>query len=186
MATGDRIVASMDGDNLNIQFEEVGQVGGSPVYALVVVGGASALPTGAATAAKQDTQITGLASLLAAVDGLEGFTDGLEALLGTGNTSLASILAAQSSSAAAVTNQAASASSAQFLAVTAGRKGLLIFNDCDKALFLKYGATASATSFTVKIAAGGYWEMPSPIFTGRIDGIWEADPTGSARLTELT
>jgi hypothetical protein len=48
-----------------------------------------------------------LVSILAAVDGLEGFTDGLETLQGAGNTSLASILAKLSSDPATQTTLAA-------------------------------------------------------------------------------
>lgn len=66
------------------------------------------------------------------------------------------------------------------------RRGLLIFNDCNKALFLKYGSAASESDFSVKIAAGGYWEMPSPIYLGSIRGLWAAAPTGAARITELS
>lgn len=70
---------------------------------------------------------------------------------------------------------------------SASRKGLIIYNNADKGLYLKYGETATLSDYTVKIAAsGGYWEMPLPIYTGVIDGIWPADPTGSVQITELT
>ena len=63
-----------------------------------------------------------------------------------------------------------------------------MFNDSTANLFLKLGATASTTVFTVKIAAGGYWEMPvtpsGQCYGGTVDGIWDA-ANGSARLTEL-
>lgn len=86
---------------------------------------------------------------------------------------------------ATLSNVAASATSVTLKAANSLRRGLFIFNDADKALSLKYGATASASSFTVEIAAGGYWEMPQPIYQGIVDGIWEAGPTGAARITEL-
>lgn len=88
--------------------------------------------------------------------------------------------------AASLANVASSATNVTLKAANASRRGLIVFNDADKALHLKYGATASATSFTVKIAAGGYWEMPQPVYVGVVDGIWEAAPTGSARVTEST
>lgn len=84
------------------------------------------------------------------------------------------------------TSVAASATSVTLLALNAARKSASIFNDADKALFVKFGTTASATSFKIKIAAGGYWDFPQPIYTGRVDGIWEAAPTGSARISEET
>jgi hypothetical protein len=88
--------------------------------------------------------------------------------------------------AATLSNVAASESSVTLKAANTSRRGLLIHNDADKYLLLKYGAVASSTSFTVKIAAGGYFEMPLPIYQGVVDAIWEVSPTGSARITELT
>lgn len=87
---------------------------------------------------------------------------------------------------ATLSNVASSASAVTILAANTSRRGAMVFNDADKALYLKFGASASTTSFTVKIAAGGYYELPSPAYQGAMSGIWEADPTGSARVTELT
>ena len=89
-------------------------------------------------------------------------------------------------SAATLSNVASSATSVTLLSANTARRGLLVVNDSDKAMYVKYGTTASATSFTAKIAIGGSWEMPEPIFQGRIDAIWDTGPTGSARVTELT
>jgi hypothetical protein len=50
---------------------------------------------------------------------------------------------------------------------------------------VKLGTTASATSFTKKMAVGEYWEVPFG-YTGRIDGIWANDASGAARITEIT
>ena len=87
---------------------------------------------------------------------------------------------------AALSNVNDSASSAQLLASNTARKGMSIFNDSTQPLFVKFGTTASVTDYTVKIVAGGYYEMPKPIYTGRVDGIWAADASGAARITELT
>jgi len=89
-------------------------------------------------------------------------------------------------STATLSNVNDTASSTSLLASASTRLGVMVFNDSAYPLFLKYGATASATSFTVKIAAGAYWEMPQPIYTGAIDGIWSVDGSGAARITELT
>jgi hypothetical protein len=91
----------------------------------------------------------------------------------------------QSASTASITALASSASSAQLLASNAARKGLILNNTDANAVLVKYGTTASATSFTVRIPLNGYWEMPKPIYTGRIDAIWEADGAGSLYATEL-
>lgn len=82
-------------------------------------------------------------------------------------------------------NVLSSATSVTLQASNTSRIGLLIFNDSAQSLFVKFGATASSTSYTVKILAGGYYEMPQPIYTGTVDGIWVA-ADGSARMTELT
>lgn len=85
-----------------------------------------------------------------------------------------------------LTSLASSASSAQLLASNTARKGLLLTNTDANPVYIKYGTTASATSFTVKIPGnGGYWEMPRPVYTGRIDAIWAADGSGSLYATEL-
>jgi hypothetical protein len=80
-------------------------------------------------------------------------------------------------------NVSASASSVTLAAANASRKRLQVFNDSSAALYLKHGSGASATSFTVKVAAGGYYEMPQPVYPGIVTGIWDS-ATGAARVTE--
>lgn len=87
---------------------------------------------------------------------------------------------------AAQTSVAASASSVQLLAANTSRKGASVYNDSDKAMYLKYGTTASTSSFKVKIAIGGFFAFPLPIYTGRVDAIWDSGPTGNARISEET
>lgn len=86
----------------------------------------------------------------------------------------------------AVSSVAASAVNQTLIAANTARRGAMVFNDSATAtLFLKLGATASATSYTVQIPPNNYYELPSPVYTGRIDGIWSA-AVGDARITELT
>lgn len=85
----------------------------------------------------------------------------------------------------AVTQVNSSASSVQLLASNTARKMATFFNDSTQALYLKLGTTASSSSYTVKMAAASYYELPPPIFTGRIDGIW-ASANGSVLITEET
>lgn len=82
----------------------------------------------------------------------------------------------------------ASAASVTLAATDADRKGLMVYNDSAMALLLRYGTPATATSFTVRIPAYGYWEMPAGmVYTGVVSGIWEhAAPTGAAQVTALT
>jgi len=51
-------------------------------------------------------------------------------------------------------------------------------------LDLKLGATASISSFTVKMQTDSYYEVPFG-YTGIIDGVWDS-ATGSARVTDIT
>lgn len=92
-------------------------------------------------------------------------------------------------STATVTRVVDSAASQQLLAANAERLGAAIANDSDQVLYVKFGATASTTDFTVALdkknanGVGGYLELP-PGYIGRIDGIWAADSTGAAQVTE--
>jgi hypothetical protein len=78
-----------------------------------------------------------------------------------------------------------SASSTTVLSANTAAVGRAVFNDSSAVLYLKYGTTASTSSYTVQIAAGGYFEFPQPLYRGRVDGIW-ASANGAARTTELT
>jgi len=116
------------------------------------------------------------------VDGTEG---GGDEIPGDATNGLLVKNSAKFASAATLTNQTDQATNVTLCASNAARKGLIVYNDSPSTMYLKYGATASATSFTVKIPADGYWEMPDPVYTGQIDVIWSSDSTGSARATEL-
>jgi hypothetical protein len=87
--------------------------------------------------------------------------------------------------AATLTNVASSASSVSLLAANTARRGLIVYNDSTQTLYLKFGVTASTTSFTYLMTPKSTLEMILPIYQGAIDGIW-ASANGSARITELT
>ena len=87
--------------------------------------------------------------------------------------------------AATLTNVASSASSVSLLAANTARRGLIVYNDSTQTLYLKFGVTASTTSFTYLMTPKSTLEMILPIYQGAIDGIWAA-ANGSARITELT
>jgi hypothetical protein len=86
---------------------------------------------------------------------------------------------------ATLSNVNDTASSTTLLAANTSRKGATIHNDSTSILYVKFGTTASATSYTVKMVADAYYEVPFG-YTGRIDGIWSSDSTGAARITEMT
>lgn len=96
-----------------------------------------------------------------------------------------SYLAPAKASTATLTNVPSSASNVTVVAANANRLGVLIVNDSTATLYLKFGATATTSSFSVKMEPGSYWEMPEPLYVGIIDGIWSS-ADGAARVTELT
>jgi hypothetical protein len=85
-----------------------------------------------------------------------------------------------------MTNVAGAVTSTTILASNTSRKGATVFNDGSANLYLALSAsTASLTAYTVKIGPGGLFELPWPVYTGQLTGIWDA-AVGSARVTEMT
>lgn len=84
-----------------------------------------------------------------------------------------------------LSNVASSATSVTLLASNTSRRQAMFYNDSTSNLYLKFGATASTSSFTVLLVSGAYFELPKPTYTGIIDGIWSS-ANGSLRVTELT
>jgi hypothetical protein len=166
--------------------------------------------SGVATAANQTTQITHLANI-ADVVVTTGFATDAESLQVAGTDGVnARVLALNTSGhlkiedggntitvdgTVATTPQKASTSNitsvadinttTTLLSANSSRLGATIYNDSSASLYLKLGATASLTSFSVKIDPNGYYEVPFS-YTGIIDGIWDSNSSGSARITELT
>lgn len=123
------------------------------------------LPTGAAT---QDT----LAALLTELQLKADLTESQP----TKQTPLSS---------ATIYVVSSSASSGILLNSNANRRSFCLHNDSTAALYLKFGTTAATNNYTVKIPADAYYEMPMPVYTGRIDGVW-ASANGDAKITEGT
>lgn len=104
---------------------------------------------------------------------------------GTALTSTAgSLNVVQQAATATLANVSGSASSVTLLSSNSARKGGSIYNDSTALLYVKFGSTASTTSFNVLLAASAYFEINAG-YTGRIDGIW-ASATGTARVNEIT
>lgn len=98
-------------------------------------------------------------------------------------------MVAQKAATGTLSNVASSATSVTVLAANSARIGATITNDSSALLYVKFGTTASTTSYTVVLAGAAsapfsYYEVPAG-YTGRIDGIW-ASASGNARVTEIT
>jgi hypothetical protein len=98
-----------------------------------------------------------------------------------------------SSDGSTVTSVTAADSVLTALAANTARQGGVLFNDADKACYVKFGASASTTSFTAKLAPkdadgiGGYLNLGAlRVYRGAITAIWDASPTGALRITELS
>lgn len=91
----------------------------------------------------------------------------------------------EQSSTANLANISATTSSVILLASNPNRKMAVVVNDsATGTLFVKFGQTASASSYTYQLSPGSTLEFPTPTFTGRVDGVWSA-AIGAARVTEI-
>jgi hypothetical protein len=137
----------------------------------------------------QATVLTAAGALIGgdATDGLDVDVTRLPALpAGTNNIGDVDVVSLPVATSGGAANVTSSATNVTLLASNASRKGFTIFNDSTSVLYVKFGATASATSFHVKMAAGSYYESPAGVnYTGIIDGIW-ASANGNARVGEFT
>lgn len=87
--------------------------------------------------------------------------------------------------AATLANVSSSATTVQLFAQNLRAESRTVTNESNAILYLKFGTTASVTSYTVAIPAGGYYEFPTPeLYTGIVHGIWSS-ANGSARCTEV-
>ncbi len=109
--------------------------------------------------------------------------NGTALLAGAGPTGTGAQRVVQANIASAtLANVSSSATTVTLLASAAARMGATFFNESSAILYLKYGATASLTSYTVQIQPGGYYEMPQPIYSGIVDGLWSS-ASGTVRVT---
>jgi len=87
-----------------------------------------------------------------------------------------------------VTSLSQSTSSAQALASSSSRKGACFFNNSNARIYLKFGTTASNSSYTVDLLGGARYYLPicqGGVYTGRIDAIWQSAGSGTLQITSL-
>lgn len=75
------------------------------------------------------------------------------------------------------------ASSVTVLASNANRLRAWLYNDSASACYMKFGATASSSSFTKRLLPNEFFPVEG--YTGVIDAIWDS-AVGNMRATELT
>lgn len=87
---------------------------------------------------------------------------------------------------ATLSNVSASASSVTLLASNTNRRKAHFYNDSAYLCYLKFGSSASSTSFTTIVQPGGYFAIDvAPPYYGIITGIWPT-ASGTMRVTEET
>lgn len=102
----------------------------------------------------------------------------------TATTPLPTVVVATGITSSGPTSVTSAAADTLILAANTQRRGCAITNDSTATLKLSLGTNAaSATAFTVSIAAAGYYEVPFG-YSGQIRGIWSA-AYGAARVTEV-
>lgn len=78
---------------------------------------------------------------------------------------------------------ASSATNVTLIASNANRLGCIMFNDSTQAAYVKFGATATTSSFTYKVFPSQTLEFPWPIYQGQCDALWDS-ANGNMRITE--
>lgn len=84
----------------------------------------------------------------------------------------------------AITRVPSSVTNVTLLSTNAFRKGLLLFNDSDAIQYVKLGAVATTTDFTVRLTPRMFYEV-QPVYTGQVDVI-SSSAVGAIQVTELT
>lgn len=82
---------------------------------------------------------------------------------------------------ATVSNVNDAATNATILSADTARKGFRLYNDSEYGCYVKYGATATTSDFSIFMPAGSTWVENS--YRGQVDGIWEANGSGAMRVT---
>lgn len=94
------------------------------------------------------------------------------------------IYVVQKSTTPTLSNVSSSATSVTLLSANDARIAAMLYNDSTQVCYVKFGTTASSSSFTVLLEAATYYEIPAG-YTGRVDAIW-ASANGNMRVTEIT
>lgn len=150
-----------------------------------VVPGTAATNLGKAEDAAHTTGDTGVFTLGVRNDGAAtAFTNANGDYNPIGTDSQGRMYVVQKAPTATLTNVNSSATNVTLLVVNTARIGAQFYNDSTQILYMKFGTTATSTSFTVPLAAATYYELPGG-YTGNIDGIW-VSANGAVRITELT
>lgn len=177
------LAAAINGGDLDVNINNVSAalvvVGGDSVDSAITtaniqpIAGRASTATPTAVSADNDAQLLWLTR-----NGALNIADGDGSLTVDGTVNLSAATSPSQTSPSVTT------SSTSVLASNTSRLGATFYNEGSSDCYLKLGATASTTSYSVKISSGGYYELPFR-YTGAIDGITSTG-TAQLRVTELT
>lgn len=81
---------------------------------------------------------------------------------------------------------AASVTAVELMPMNPDRVHGQIFNDSTSVLYVRWGAGATSTVYTTKVAPQGFYELPRVnAYVGPVSGVW-ATANGSAKITEAS
>lgn len=86
------------------------------------------------------------------------------------------------SASATVSSVTSSATNVTCLASNSTRRKASFFNDSTSIAYLKMGATATSSDYSVQLASKQFYEIPTPVYTGQVDCIWSS-ANGSMKVT---
>lgn len=89
------------------------------------------------------------------------------------------------SNTAALTTVAAATTSVTVLAANAARRSAILYNASTSDMYLKYGTTASSTSFTILVPSNSTVTLLGSEYAGILTGIWNT-ANGSMYVTETS
>lgn len=132
----------------------------------------SAYTSGTMTVTLSATEMTSNMSLISGID----YSTGLPAPVSI--TSLGSIKTLrESSTACANTSIAAVTTNGTIIASNANRKMLTLYHKAGStataSVYIKLGAVATLTDYNYELVPGAHLELPLPVYTGQIDGLWD-------------
>lgn len=84
-----------------------------------------------------------------------------------------------------VTRISSSITNIILVAANSNRLGLYLYNDSTATQYVKFGATATTTDFSIRLTPRMTYEMPIPIYVGQIDVI-SSSTNGAIQVTELS
>lgn len=84
-----------------------------------------------------------------------------------------------------VTRVSSSSTNQLLVATNNNRKGLIFYNDGIALQYIKFGTSASVTSFTIRLTDHSVYEVQPPLYDGQIDFI-SSNTDGAIQVTELS